>query len=103
MVVVQVKFFGDVRSFTDGPKTIVELNDGATVTDLLKELDKKYGKPFHDGVLSESNELYGIKGHVKLFLNGDAVESRNFPTTKLVAEGAAAEAMFYVVSATTGG
>ena len=103
MVVVQVKFFGDVKSLTVAPKTIVELNDGATVADLLKELGNKYGKPFHDGVLSESKELYGVKGHVKLFMNGDAVESRNFPTTKIVAEGAAAEATFYVVSATTGG
>jgi molybdopterin converting factor small subunit len=103
MVVVQVKFFGDVKSFTDVPKTIVELNDGATVADLLQELDRKYGTPFHEGVLSESNELYGVKGHVKLFLNGDVVESRNFPTTKVIAESAPVEATFYVVSATTGG
>ncbi len=103
MVPVNVKFFGDVRNFFKGPHTVIELNDGGTVMDLLHELEKKYGKPFRESVLSQSNELYGIKGHVKLFMNGDVVESRNFLTTKVVADGAAAEATFYVVSATTGG
>jgi hypothetical protein len=103
MVVVRVKFFGDVKGFAPVPTTMVELNDGASVIDLLKELADLYGKRFQEGVLSQSSELYGVKGHVQLFMNGESVERRNFPTTKIVAEGAAAEATLFVVSATTGG
>lgn len=100
MVTVKVKFFGVVRDVTDGPHTVVELDDDATLIDLLQELHKKYGKPFYDGVLSESK---GMKGHVKLFMNGEEVDSRKLATTKVMVDGAAAETMFYVVPATTGG
>lgn len=100
MVTVNVKFFGVVRDLTDGPHTAVELDDNATLTDLLKELHKKYGKPFYDGVLSEEN---GLKGHVKLFMNGEEVDSRKLATTKVMVDGAAAETMLYVVPSTTGG
>lgn len=100
MVAVKVKFFGIVRGLTDGPQTIVELHDDANLLDLLKELHKKYGKPFYDAVLSESN---GLKGHVKLFLNGDEVDRRDLATTKVTKDGAAAETTLYVVPSTTGG
>src|ERR1035437_6153267 len=100
MVRVNVKFFGVVRGLTDGPHTVVELDDDATLTDLLKELHKRYGKPFYDGVLCESN---GLKGHVKLFMNGEEIDSRKLATTKVAVAGAAAETMLYVVPSTPGG
>ncbi len=103
MVAVKVKFFGAIKGLTDGPNTVVELDEDATVTDLLKELHKKYGKSFYDGVLSDANGLNGVKGHVKLFINGEEVHSQKFATTKVMVDGAVAETMLYVVSATTGG
>jgi molybdopterin converting factor small subunit len=100
MVKVKVKFFGVVRGLTDGPSTVVEMDDDATLADLLKELHKKYGKAFYDGVLCESN---GLKGHVKVFLNDEEIDNRRLAATKVVVAGAAAEAMLYVVPSTAGG
>ena len=100
MVAVRVKFFGAVRGFTDGPATVVELNENATMTDLLAELNRKYGKRFHDRVLSDTE---GLKGHVKLFLNGEEVDSRNLATTKVSLAGEPVETVDYVVPSTAGG
>jgi molybdopterin converting factor small subunit len=100
LVAVKVKFFGVVRGLTDGPSTVVEMDNDATLADLLEELHKKYGKRFYDGVLCESN---GLKGHVKLFMNDAEIDSRKLATTKVAVAGAAAETMLYVVPSTAGG
>ena len=100
MITVNVKFFGVVKGITDEPITVIEVNEDATLADLLQGLYRKYGKPFGDRVLSDSN---GLKGHVKLFLNGEEVDSRKLETTKVVVAGAAGEAMLYVVPSTAGG
>jgi len=100
VVAVKVKFFGAVRGLTDGPATVVELNEDATMTDLLTELNRRYGKPFHDRVLSDTQ---GLKGHVKLFLNGEEVDSRKLAATKVSVAGEPAETVVYVVPSTAGG
>ncbi len=99
MATVKVKFFGVIRDVTGAQTTEVEMQDGATVMDLLKELHNRYGQPFYDRVLDEA---IGVRTYVRLFINNEELPNNKLDA-RLVEDGVAAEAMFYVMPAMTGG
>ncbi len=100
MTKVKVKFHGVIRDITHAPTTEIELKDGATVKDLLDNLHQKYGRDFYDRVL---DDMVGVRTYVRLFLNNEEVDNTKLDTTKVVVDGSAAEAMLYVMPASTGG
>lgn len=100
MAEVSVKFVGVLRDVTGGRRTVVDLGEDASLTDLLAALHRRYGQRFDESVLSGSN---GVKGHVKLFLNGREIDRRDLSTTRVVVDGVAAQAILYVVPSTAGG
>ena|SRR3989304_6632317 len=100
MLKVKVRFFGVIRDVTGGQTTEVEVGDDASIMDLVKQLHQQYGRAFYDRVMDEA---LGVRSYVKLFLNNEEVDNSKLATTKLVRDGAAAEAMIYVMPASTGG
>ncbi len=100
MATVKVKFHGVIRDITRTPMTEIEVDDNATVMDLLSALHQKYGQPFHDRVLDDA---LGVRTYVRLFLNDEELDNRALAATNLVNGGVAAEAILYVMPAMTGG
>jgi molybdopterin converting factor small subunit len=100
MIQVEVEFFGPVRDFTSERTVTVELEDGTSVADLLAALHARLGQPFSDAVLARET---GVKGHIRLFLNGAAVDSRHLRSAILLPVGPCAKAALFVVPVMTGG
>ncbi len=65
---ITVKFYTRIKEFTGEAQTTVELKENSTVKDLVKELAKKYGKPFEKYVLDKNR---GVKPYIKLFSKSD--------------------------------
>jgi molybdopterin converting factor small subunit len=100
MVTVKVKFFGIVRDITRAPVTEIEVDDDATVLDLLQALQRECGQSFSDAVLSDVN---GLQSHVMLFMNDEEVNRWKLGETKVVGPGGGAEAIVYVIPSAVGG
>lgn len=76
---VKVKTFAMIREAI-GTNLEIELQEDASVRDLLTELTRRYGENFSKVVLDEGG---GLQRFVKLFLNGKDVEFLNKFQTKL--------------------
>ena len=96
---IRVKFYGIIRDVVDGPQVELQLPQNSTVNDLLRSLADRYGDKFVERVFNSQGDL---KTYVRVFINNQEVAG-NFLTTRLVTEGESAEALVYVLPATTGG
>lgn len=96
---VTVRFYGIIRDVVDGPQVEVHLPQGSTVIDLIRSLADKYGEKFVERVM---NSHGGLKTYVRVFVNNREMNSSSL-AARLVTEGESAEALVYVLPATTGG
>ncbi len=96
---IRVKFYGIIRDVVDGPQVEMQLPQDSRVIDLLRSLVDRYGEKFAERVMTSQG---GLKTYVKVFINNQEVDA-NHLNTQLVTEGESAEALVYVLPATTGG
>ncbi len=100
MISIKVKFYGVIKDIIKEPAAEFELEDGATMSDLLDLMRRKYGDEFAQRVL---DDRIGVRTYVKLFLNDEEVDNASVSSTKLSAAGASAAATLYVMPSSTGG
>ena len=77
---VTARFFTTLREITGKKEEPVEFPKTATITSLLKELSKKYGKEFDDYMF---DELGDVRGHLQILVNGKSVATTGGLNTKL--------------------
>jgi len=80
-VKVTVRFFTTLREIVGKgeEKYEVKVTD-LTVSELLKRLEEKYGKPFQEYVYDEKGE---VKGYLQLLVNGRSITTLQGMGTKL--------------------
>ena len=77
---VTVRFFTTLREITGRKEENIELSDTETVSSLLKQLSRKYGKEFDDYMF---DELGDVHGHLQILVNGRSVTTMCGLKTKL--------------------
>jgi molybdopterin synthase sulfur carrier subunit len=77
---VTVKFFTTLREIVGKPQEQIELSETVTVSELLQQLGKRYGKDF---VRYVYNEKGVVKGHLHFLINGKSITTQQGLKTKL--------------------
>ncbi len=80
MVTVRVTFLGEMRSLAGRREMQVSLDDGSTVSVLLKYLCDSLGEDFRRHVFDENGNLYR---HVSIGVNGSVIEKLDVLLTRL--------------------
>jgi molybdopterin synthase sulfur carrier subunit len=77
---VTARFFTTLREITGRKEDHVEFSKTATVSSLLKQLSRKYGKEFDDYMF---DELGDVRGHLQILINGQSVSKMRGLKTRL--------------------
>jgi len=77
---ITAKFFTTLREITGKKEDQIELTKPTTVSQLLKDLSKKYGKEFDDYLF---DELGDVRGHLQILVNGQSITTMHGLKTRL--------------------
>ena len=77
---VTVRFFTTLREIVRKKEEQIEFPKPISVTTVLKQLSKKYGKDFDDYMFDELGDLHG---HLQILVNGQSVSTMKGLNTKL--------------------
>ena len=83
MVPVRVKFYGTIKNVIKDTDLRIELQDGATVRDLLAYLTERFGSAFSTRVLDSKGRM---QSYVRMFVNENDVDNDSL-STSLQADG----------------
>ena len=76
---VTIRYLSVVREITGTREEVIEVQNGATVADILEILSKKYGKPFQRMIRS-GRDIRGLQ--IVFFINGKNISRlKGFETT----------------------
>lgn len=78
---VKVKFFAALREITGIKEGDIEMQEGATVENLLTKLTQKFGPQFKNYVFDEKTGTF--KGYLQLLMDGKNISQKEGLKTRL--------------------
>ena len=80
MMIVQVKFFTSLREITGKKTEDIQLQENATINQLIKLLSGKHGKKFDHYIFNEQNK---VQEFLSFLVNGQNINNLNSFETAL--------------------
>lgn len=84
---IKVNYFGPLKDITGKREEKIELDENATIYNLIQRLGEKYGEPVLKLILGPKGDL---KNDIQLVINGRSIKSHREIYGSLLTEGAIA-------------
>ena len=102
---VQIDFMGVIANITRTKKLALDFNDAPTLSELLAELERRYGDEFSSRIYRNASAPRRLQTSTRIFINGNVVDDRALESSLPSASepGSSATILVYFLPAACGG
>jgi molybdopterin converting factor small subunit len=102
---VQIDFMGVIANITRTKKLALDFDDAPTLSELLTELERRYGDEFSARIYRNASAPRRLQTSTRIFINGNVVDDRALESSLPSASepGSSAKILVYFLPAACGG